>query len=144
MLTKKYLVIPAVLMIVLIVCALNGVRAFFVVTGSMNPAIPPNSLILVRPMPNSDAVPGRVVVFNDHAIDRVVTHRLVTTGDLSKITTKGDANIYQDPGAINFANIIGGVVAVIPIGTAPMMLLQALYLVSVYLLAVIARRFCYS
>lgn len=72
-----------------------------VLTGSMRPAIPPGSLVVVRPVEASSVSVGDIVTINAPIEGSpVVTHRIfeiVETGPAPVIRTKGDANAHPDP-----------------------------------------------
>ena len=77
-----------------------------VVSGSMQPALPLGSLVVVVPR-DADAVRiGDVITFSPPGDDmRTVTHRVVdvqgTGGDVS-VRTRGDANQVPDPWTLHF------------------------------------------
>ena len=77
-----------------------------VVSGSMQPALPLGSLVLVVPR-DADAVRvGDVITFSPPADDtRTVTHRVVDvqrTGEGVQVHTRGDANPVADPWTLHF------------------------------------------
>jgi signal peptidase I len=78
---------------------------YVVHTGSMDPAIPPRSAVVVH---DGEYQLGQVISYRTKA--GVVTHRLVAI-DGDELQTKGDANKTEDPGTIKRSQIIGGVVA---------------------------------
>src|ERR687886_2359087 len=76
-----------------------------VVSGSMQPALPLGSLVVVVPR-DADAVRvGDVITFSPPRESRTVTHRVVEVqgsgGDL-RVHTRGDANAVADPWTLNF------------------------------------------
>lgn len=78
--------------------ALLGVRPLVVESGSMAPAIPTGSLVLVHDVPASSAGTGQVVAVERPDGNRVL-HRVVSTvtvGDRVALTLKGDANGVPD------------------------------------------------
>lgn len=81
-------------------------RVYVVHTGSMSPAIPSRSAVVVR---EGRYHVGQVVTFREHGV--TVTHRLVAAYPDGTFATKGDANRSIDPWRIRRADIIGGVVA---------------------------------
>jgi signal peptidase len=92
-----------------------GYRFFYVTTGSMEPTIPPGSIILVHSSDEALKV-GDIISFTsrDKAIyGKVNTHRIVglsnKDGQLSFIT-KGDANNTADPVQVACSDVIGRVV----------------------------------
>jgi signal peptidase len=96
------LVVPAALM----ATGVLPYRIYIVHTGSMSPAIPSNSAVIVHK--NVYAV-GQVISFETP--NGVVTHRLVERRSDGMLVTKGDANATPDPGTVSPSDVIGGVVA---------------------------------
>lgn len=87
-----------------------------VLTGSMDPAIPPGSVVVDRPV-NPDRInAGDVVTFrvgrSDDGGEQLVTHRVVAVhrvrGELT-FTTRGDANRVDDPGRRDASDVRGRV-----------------------------------
>src|ERR687885_579514 len=77
-----------------------------VVSGSMQPALPLGSLVVVVPR-DADAVRiGDVITFSPPGDDiRTVTHRVVDvqgTADDVSVRTRGDANPVDDPWTLHF------------------------------------------
>ncbi|MEP9363461.1 signal peptidase I [Nocardioides sp. CN2-186] len=91
---------------------LAGATPYAVLTGSMRPAMPPGTLVVVRPVDPADIKVGSVVTFQPRPDDpSVVTHRIVAQGfdaaGLPVYQTKGDANDAVDPAAIHAGQILG-------------------------------------
>jgi signal peptidase len=81
-----------------------GWSAAIVETGSMEPAIPAGSLIVIEK--SDDLHIGDVVTYIDH-LGRSITHRVVDLeGDF--VTTKGDSNSLADP-VFNSKAVVGTV-----------------------------------
>src|SRR5919202_3542013 len=77
-----------------------------VVSGSMQPALPLGSLVVVVPR-DADAVRiGDVITFSPPGDDtRTVTHRVVDVEDIGdgvRVHTRGDANPVADPWTLQF------------------------------------------
>lgn len=76
-------------------------RTTTMLTGSMRPAYPPGSVLVVTPQSVDDLAAGQVITFHAPLEDRrVVTHRVVSvdrTGPRPVMITKGDANAGVDP-----------------------------------------------
>lgn len=83
--------------------------AYVVRTGSMFPAIPPASVVIVE---TDQYEVGQVITFR-RAGGRT-THRLMAFNDDATLTTKGDANDTSDPFTVPRADVIGGVTAFVP------------------------------
>ena len=97
---KKFLsiLLLVIIIIILIVNVLSifeisffGFRLFKVASGSMEPDIPINSLILIRE--TDDYKEGDIVTFKDYT--NYTTHRIIKM-DEKNIITKGDANNIED------------------------------------------------
>lgn len=94
-----------------------GFSFFRVVTGSMEPELETDSLIVVKRTDPSLIKEGDIITFyaNENGISGVVnTHRVVSItqeGDTLYFETKGDANALSDKELTNEGNVIGVVVA---------------------------------
>jgi signal peptidase I len=80
---------------------------YVVRTGSMSPAIPPTSVVVVDPGARYQR--GDVITFSDGGA--ITTHRYLGTRADGTLITKGDANRTKDPFAVRPANVRGTVVA---------------------------------
>ena len=108
-----------ILLAVLAVCLplsvpkLLGYQVYDVVSGSMNPAIPVHSVVLVQPAAPEELQPGEIVAYRSGS--SVVIHRLVENHIVEgELVTKGDANAEPDPLKIEYAGVLGTVTAHIP------------------------------
>ncbi len=87
-------------------------------TGSMEPAIPVHSLVVVQEVDASQLAVGDVITFrstNEALEGSLNTHRIVAiegTGDDLRIRTKGDANSVEDTEKVSPQNVVGRVVFV--------------------------------
>lgn len=95
----------AVLLLLVVIPRASGAQAYTVLTGSMEPAISPGALAVVRPTPVEDLRAGDVITFQPRSGDpTVVTHRITGTYyDISgqpRIHTQGDANNTPDDWAL--------------------------------------------
>ncbi|HVL54599.1 MAG TPA: signal peptidase I [Vitreimonas sp.] len=118
-----------------------GVELFAIRGGSMEPAIPLGSAVLVTPSTGTDPAIGDIVTIRaDNGV--VFTHRVVEveTSDVAHwLRTKGDANAAPDPMPVPFAAVIGRVVFVFPgLGYLIGLLSTTLGLVSIMAYAVAA------
>ena len=99
---------------------LAGYRLFIVRSGSMAPAIPTGSAVLVSAVPAGSLRVGDVITFDraeDGRAPITVTHRIVEIvqpGPPPVFLTKGDANSSTDPGTVTFLGDGGKVVAFLP------------------------------
>ncbi|MGH3872150.1 MAG: signal peptidase I [Pseudonocardiaceae bacterium] len=97
-----------------LVPAVTGASALTVLSGSMTPALPVGSIIVVRSQPADQIKAGDVITFTDRSPDlpapRVVTHRVVAVeqgpGGLA-FRTQGDANNAPDQRPAAAADVHG-------------------------------------
>ncbi len=106
-------VVPALLQ-------LAGLRTVSLTTGSMAPALPAGSLLLVAAPPDSGAISAGEVVVIAGADGSRVTHRVVLVvrndeGETTAYRTRGDAVAAVDPEPVAPASIEGVVVAGAPV-----------------------------
>lgn len=95
-----FLSVLAMLAIVVILPRATGGATLNVLTGSMQPAIDPGSVVVVRPVDPLTLHPGDVITFAADGQPGVfITHRIVEVLPTSPVTfvTKGDANSGKDP-----------------------------------------------
>jgi signal peptidase len=109
----------ALLVIVVVVPLATGGKAYTVLTSSMEPALPPGSLVMVRPVKASDVGVGSVITYQlESKQPEVVTHRVVTMGvreDGSPVfRTQGDANPDPDPKWVRPVQVRGAVWYAVP------------------------------
>lgn len=100
----------------------GGHRLYNVLSGSMSPAIPTGSIVLVGPVSNYSE--GDIVTFKpegDRDVTRpknTTTHRIVEIkdeGGAERFVTKGDANETADPESVDRGLIIGKVFFHLPL-----------------------------
>ncbi|WP_187358404.1 signal peptidase I [Microbacterium testaceum] len=95
-----------------------GAQTYTVLTGSMQPGMPPGTLIAVRSVPLDAVRVGDVVTYQIRSGDpAVVTHRVVgttsSTGGERLLVTRGDANDTDDP-PVQSEQLRGTVVLAMP------------------------------
>ena len=96
----------------------GGYGVMRTLTGSMEPAIPVHSLVVVKETDPSDLAVGDIITF--HATDEALegslnTHRITGVTDQGgslAFRTKGDANAAEDASLVPAANVVGRVVFV--------------------------------
>lgn len=98
--------------------ALVGGTAMTVLTQSMEPRLPPGTLVVIRPTPVDDIRVGDVITYQIRSGDAaVVSHRVVSKtyvdGELTFIT-KGDNNDANDPEPVRTVQIRGALWYSIP------------------------------
>lgn len=99
--------------------AVLGWRPLSVVSGSMQPAIPPGSMVMVRPAePDRFYASPSILAFADpNRPGQLLTHRVVDTASHDGTvvyTTRGDANRVADSGSVAHGDVVGAVRMVIP------------------------------
>lgn len=114
------LVVVLLVLTALVPAVVASWQPLAVVTGSMQPAIRPGSMVLAAPAgPGAYYSTPSVVTFHDPARPgRLVTHRILdttvgTTGGVS-YTTKGDANRVADSDQVPHGDVVGVVRMVVP------------------------------
>lgn len=121
---KKLLNICGAVILILLVAAvlpltvpkIFGLTPYNILSGSMEPEIPTNSVIYVKQCDTSQLAVGDIITFKlGSGTDLAETHRIA---DIDKenalFTTKGDANKNVDQTKVRAENIIGKVVFHIP------------------------------
>jgi signal peptidase I len=94
--------VGAVIVVAVLIPRIGGATPYVVLTGSMQPHLPPGSLVVVRPVAAGELGIGDVITYQLHSgAAAVVTHRIVAmTNDADGqplFRTKGDANSAADP-----------------------------------------------
>ena len=87
-----------------------GYRPVVVASGSMAPALRVSDVVVVRPPPDQ-LVEGAIIDYGVGESNRI--HRIVEVTDAG-YRTKGDANASPDPGLVDFEDIDGVGVMVVP------------------------------
>ncbi|HEY6736664.1 MAG TPA: signal peptidase I [Candidatus Saccharimonadia bacterium] len=95
------LYVMCALALVVFMLPFSGLSARTVITGSMAPAIPTGSLVIIQSVPPGDIQVGDIVTYKDpRNLRRTITHRVIkceTQAGITFFTTKGDANSQPDP-----------------------------------------------
>jgi signal peptidase I len=96
------LFVSGVVTIAVLVPRLTGATPYVVLTGSMQPQMPPGTLVVVKPVEADEITTGTVLTYQlESGKPTVVTHRVTSVGVNGKgelrFGTKGDAN--KDPDA---------------------------------------------
>lgn len=97
---------------VIAVPAATGSKPLTVLTSSMEPTLPPGTLLVVRPVDPADIRIGDVVTYQLHSGDpTVVTHRIIavskTAGGEYSFAFQGDNNSQPDPDQVREVQIQG-------------------------------------
>jgi signal peptidase len=111
--------VTALVVVAVVVPRLAGATPYTVLTGSMTPAYPPGTLVVVRPVDVADVRIGDVVTYQLRSGEPdVATHRVVGIGwsaDGERVlTTQGDANPVADPLPVHAVQVRGEVWYAIP------------------------------
>jgi signal peptidase len=107
-------IVVLVAVMVVLVPAATGSRALTVLTGSMTPAYPAGTLVIVKPTPPDEVTIGDVMTYQLRSGEpTLVTHRVIekiydTNGELS-FTTKGDHNDLPDDEPVKAVQVVGTV-----------------------------------
>lgn len=87
---------------------LMSYEIYTVVSGSMEPTLPVDSLVYVEPADPAEIQPGDIVAFWRNGT--VVTHRAVENRrEENSLITRGDANDVEDMDPVLYLNLIGRV-----------------------------------
>ncbi|UCR88402.1 signal peptidase I [Mycetocola spongiae] len=103
----------AVLLILafVVVPRVTGSVPYTVLTGSMEPLMPPGTTVVVKPIPFDQIRVGDVITYQlSSGEPEVVTHRVVgvdITPDGPRLRTQGDANPAEDPTPVREEQVRG-------------------------------------
>jgi signal peptidase len=105
-------VVIALGLLVIVVPAISGGTALTVLTQSMEPKLPPGTLIIIRPTPISDIKIGDVLTYQiKSGQPEVVSHRVISksvdTKGRTTFITQGDNNDLPDAGPVQKVQIRG-------------------------------------
>lgn len=104
----------------LVVTRLTGMRAYTVLSGSMEPTYHVGSLVFVKPAEPAEVNPGDPITYLV-AEKTVVTHRCIEVlpdpddPSVIRFRTKGDANDVEDGALVHGNNLIGRAVFSVPL-----------------------------
>lgn len=104
-LSLLFIIIVIIDLLVIFNIPFFGIKLFKVGSGSMNPYLKINDIIVVKPQ---DKYNLNDVITYKNKDNEIITHRIVDINN-NKITTKGDANNIADK-PIKSKNIIGKVI----------------------------------
>lgn len=107
-----FVLVSLLAIVVIVVPAVTGARAFTVLTGSMSPLYPPGTMVVVRSTPIAEINIGDVITYQlESDKPAVVTHRVVAVGQSADghplLITKGDANDADDPKPVLPVQVVG-------------------------------------
>ena len=88
---------------------LAGYHPVVVLSGSMEPTFHVGSVIYYKEAEFADINVGDAITFRAGE-DGIVTHRVTEKSELSQtFTTKGDANLSEDPNPVEYSDVLGKV-----------------------------------
>lgn len=93
--------------------SLFGNRLYIVDSGSMEPELPLNSLIVVNEKKTDSIDVGDVITYQVSSNTKI-THRVIEIEDNDYFITQGDANNIEDAAPVQRENVIGVVTLAIP------------------------------
>ncbi|MET0161219.1 MAG: signal peptidase I [Microbacteriaceae bacterium] len=107
-----FALVAAIAALVLIIPAATGSVALTVLTGSMEPGLPPGSLVVVKPTDPADVRIGSIITYQwEPGQPTLVTHRVtevVSNSDGTVTwTTQGDNNDAPDPNPVTQEQLQG-------------------------------------
>lgn len=111
------LVLGVLVVLVVVVPRATGGVALVVMSGSMAPAVPTGSVVVVHPVDPGEVGVGDVVTYQrDAGTVSYVTHRVVSvhTDPVPHLRTKGDANEAVDPEPVAAGAVRGTVTYAVP------------------------------
>lgn len=87
---------------------ITGMEILVVQSGSMEPNICVDDIVIIRPITIPEVKVDDIVTYNDH--DTLVTHRVVNVNDTEQgieLTMKGDNNNVEDKTKVTDKNLVG-------------------------------------
>ena len=97
---------------------LTGRQTIVIGGGSMEPALPLGSAVIIKPVDAAALTVGDIVSLKAGPQNALYTHRIVAVIDRPDgrwVQTKGDANADQDPTLVHTSAIVGRTEVVIPL-----------------------------
>lgn len=110
------LVVVIALCIPITIPQMFGYQVYTVISGSMEPAIPTDSLVYTRSVEPEDVKDDDVIAFyGSDDSGAIITHRVVKNQVVEgQFVTKGDANKEADPMPVSYSNLLGRVELSVP------------------------------
>jgi signal peptidase len=110
--TGLLLLVAGLAVVLIVVPKATGSTPLTVLTQSMDPTLPPGTLLVVRPTPVDDIRIGDVVTYQiTSGQPAVISHRVVSVASSSDgsrtFTLKGDNNALADPAPVTAAQVRG-------------------------------------
>ncbi len=119
-----------------------GIKTFQIISGSMEPEIKVNDVVIIKSVTQNDIKKGDIITFNIG--EETITHRVLKIdyiGNNIIYTTKGDNNEVTDIQKIDYSQIEGKMVTKIPkLGILIMFIQNKVVFVTIIILLI----FCYN
>lgn len=114
---KLILIMVILFCIPLTIPKVLGYQVYHVISGSMQPSIPINSVVYVEKKEAAEIQKGDIIAFYSVSDSgAIITHRVVKNQVVSgQFVTKGDANNKEDIVPVPYEYVIGKVVLSIPL-----------------------------
>lgn len=108
--TKNLVLFIGLILVPLLFYISLNYKFFIITSGSMSPAIPTGSLVVLNTDDSYKA--GDIISFK--AGNMIITHRIVDKKNNQEFVTKGDANLTKDFSYVSEKEIMGKVILSIP------------------------------
>ena len=103
---KKFSYTIQLFLLLLIILIISNIKIYIIKTGSMEPSLRINEMIIVRKRrKNTEYLVGDIITYIDRETGTTITHRIADVID-DKIYTKGDYNNCMDINYIKYDDII--------------------------------------
>lgn len=114
---KLILIMVILFCIPLTIPKVLGYQVYHVISGSMHPSIPINSVVYVEKKEAAQIQKGDIIAFYSVSDSgAIITHRVVKNQVVSgQFVTKGDANNKEDIAPVPYEYVIGKVVLSVPL-----------------------------
>ena len=104
-------IVSLLIALLVLVPQVLGYSSYVVVSPSMEPTLPVETVVYVKEVAAEDVKPGDIITFYNHENSKTpVTHRVVENNtDKRQFVTKGDANEKEDITPISYLFYVGKV-----------------------------------
>ena len=85
-----------------------GYTPYIIVSGSMEPKLPVNDIIVTKKVDNKDIKVGDIISYKDYSQNIIITHRVINISEKDGRTyyeTKGDKNNLPDKSKVESSQI---------------------------------------
>ena len=108
--SKKFSYTIQLFLFLLIILIISNIKIYIIKTGSMEPSLRINEMIIVRKRrKDTEYLVGDIITYIDRETETTITHRIADIID-DKIYTKGDYNNCMDINYIEYDDIVGKVI----------------------------------